>query len=119
MRKEGAPASTCMARLSTGRPCTRNLVSLKGAAPFMRRCGDMRMPLGWPLTPTSPKSPPRLGRPRTGQHGEQLLLQVAPREQARPLALLVDLAHRLAQRVLLARNHGHLRSIRVLGLSKP
>ena len=39
-----------------------------------------------------PQNPPRLGRPRTGKHGEQLLLQVAPREQARALALLVDLA---------------------------
>jgi len=54
---------------------------------------------------------------RAGKHGEQLLLQVAPREHARALALLIGRGHRLAQRVLLARHRGHLR-VR-LGLECP
>lgn len=45
---------------------------------------------------------------RTGQHHAKLLLQVAPREEVRQLALLVDLQHGLAQRELLARHDGHV-----------
>ena len=45
---------------------------------------------------------------RACEDHEQLLLEVAPRELVRQLALLVDLEHRVAERELLARHDGHV-----------